>query len=186
VLADDFPAVLRAAARGDEGEFARLWRDAHPPLRRYLRVIAGDHAEDIASDVWVEVAGGLPGFTGDESAFRGWLFTLGRRRAVDRWRAKDRRPEVLTASLEPIDRASADDTETAVMDALSSDAALALIATLPRQQAEIIALRVVAGLDVDQVAKLLGKSPGSVRVAAHRGLRTLAARLAADRQGVTQ
>ena len=68
---------------------------------------------------------------------------------------------------------------------MSTEAALTLIATLPRQQAEVIAPRVIAGLDVDQVAELLGKSPGAVRVAAHRGLRTLAVRLApVDREGV--
>jgi RNA polymerase sigma-70 factor (ECF subfamily) len=187
VLAEEFPLVLRGAAAGDEGAFARLWRDSHPPLCRYLRVTAGDAAEDVAAEVWVDVARGLAGFTGDESAFRGWLFTLARRRMVDRWRAKDRRPETLTADLETLDRTSADDTEAAAADAISTEAALALIATLPRQQAEVIALRVIGGLDVDQVARLLGKSPGAVRVAAHRGLRTLAARLASpDREGVTR
>ena len=53
-----------------------------------------------------------------------------------------------------------------------------MIATLPRDQAEIIVLRVVVGLDASAVAKIVGKSPGAVRVAAHRGLRTLRERMA--------
>jgi len=68
-------------------------------------------------------------------------------------------------------------TAVAALDNLSTEAALALIASLPRGQAEVIVLRVVAGLDVGQVARIVGKRPGAVRVAAHRGLRALAARL---------
>jgi RNA polymerase sigma-70 factor (ECF subfamily) len=59
------------------------------------------------------------------------------------------------------------------MENLSTDAALALIASLPRDQAEVIMLRVVAGLDATAVGVMLGKSPGAVRVTAHRGLRRL-------------
>jgi RNA polymerase sigma-70 factor (ECF subfamily) len=187
VLADEFPGVLRAAACGDEGAFARLWRDAHPPLLRYLRVLAGDAAEDVAAESWVDVARGLARFRGDERAFRGWLFTLGRRRAIDTWRYADRHPVRLTADPLELDRRSAEDTAESAVDNLSTEAALALIATLPRDQAEVIMLRVIAGLDVQHVAQIVGKRPGAVRVAAHRGLRALAARLseAADREGVT-
>ena len=59
-----------------------------------------------------------------------------------------------------------------------------MIASLPAEQAEIIMLRVVAGLDAVDVARIVGKTPGAVRVAAHRGLRRLAS--LAERTGVTQ
>ena len=51
--------------------------------------------------------------------------------------------------------------------------ALDLVRTLPPVQAEMVMLRVVAGLDVQQVADLVGKQPGAVRVAVHRALRSL-------------
>jgi RNA polymerase sigma-70 factor (ECF subfamily) len=57
-----------------------------------------------------------------------------------------------------------------------------LIAELPKDQAEIIMLRVMAGLDTNTVARIVGKTPGAVRVAAHRALRRLAAMI--DRAGV--
>jgi RNA polymerase sigma-70 factor (ECF subfamily) len=66
------------------------------------------------------------------------------------------------------------------VDAISSRTAVALIATLPPGQAEVVLLRVVAGLDVAQVAAITGKRPGNVRVLTHRALRRLADRLAAD------
>ena len=71
-----------------------------------------------------------------------------------------------------------------MLDRLSTGAAIALIGTLPRLQAEVILLRVLAGLDNEAVARLLGRSPGAVRVAAHRGLRRLAGTLSGA--GVTR
>ena len=177
VLAREFPGVLRAAAKGDEAAFARLWRDAHPPLLRYLRVLAGGAAEDVAGEVWLEVARGLARFKGGEKEFRAWLLTLARRRVVDMRRYHARRPVWLTADTGDLDRPGADDTAAAALDNLSTEAAVALIATLPRAQAEVIVLRFIAGLDVGQVARIVGKRPGAVRVAAHRGLRALAAQL---------
>ena len=181
--------MLRAAAAGEEAAFARLWRDAHPPLLRYLRVLAGDRAEDVAGEVWLEVARGLARFKGGELEFRGWLLTLARRRVIDMRRRETRRPERLTADAAELERPAADDTAVAALDNLSTDAAIALIATLPRDQAEVIVLRVIAGLEVRQVAQVTGKRPGAVRAAAHRGLRTLAARLSAPaghEHGVTR
>ena len=179
MLGRDFAAVLDAATSGDETAFAKLWRDVHPALLRYLRVLTRDATlcEDVAADVWVDVARRLRDFSGDESAFRGWLFTLARRRAIDAWRQAERTPVHLTADHTDLDRPGAHDTAGLALERMSTRRALDLIATLPRDQAEAIALRVIAGLDVKEVARLLGKRPGAVRVAAHRGLRTLAARL---------
>ena len=180
VLESGFPDVLRAAAGGDETAFARLWRDAHPPVLRYLRVVAGDAGEDIASEVWLEVARGLPRFRGGEPEFRGWLFTIARRRVIDLRRYHSRHPVSLTGEPRDLDQKAGDDTAAAALESMSTEAALEMIATLPREQAEVIVLRVIAGLDAGQVARIVGKRPGAVRVSAHRGLRTLAARLSAQ------
>ena len=177
VLEREFPAVLQAAILGDEAAFARLWRDAHPPLLRYLRVLAGDAAEGMAGEVWLEVVRGLARFKGGELEFRGWLFTLARRRVIDLRRRDARHPVGLAAGPGQLDRPGKDDTAAAALDNLSTEAAVALIATLPQDQAEVIVLRFIAGLDAGQVARIVGKRPGAVRVAAHRGLRSLAARL---------
>ena len=64
-----------------------------------------------------------------------------------------------------------------------TQSAIALLSELPRLQAEVVLLRVLAGLDTNAVARLLGRSPGAVRIAGHRGLRRLAEILA--RAGVT-
>jgi RNA polymerase sigma-70 factor, ECF subfamily len=183
VLGPEFHDVLCAAVRGDEGAFARLWRDNQPPLLRYLRVVTGDTAEDVASEVWLEVSRGLARFRGGESEFRGWLFTTARRRMIDLHRYSARHPMLLTEDPGELDHRAPDDTAAAALEHMSTEAALELIASLPRDQAEIIVLRVIACLDATQVARIVGKRPGAVRVAAHRALRELGARLsaAADR-----
>jgi Sigma-70 region 2 len=77
-----FPTVLSAAASGDEDAFARLWRDLQPRLLRYLRVVAPGTADDLASETWLTVIRGLGRFHGDEPAFRVWVFTIARHRAI--------------------------------------------------------------------------------------------------------
>jgi RNA polymerase sigma-70 factor, ECF subfamily len=174
VLGEEFPAVLEAAQRGSEPAFTRLWLDANPSLVRYLRVIAPESAEDVAADTWLQVVRGLRRFRGDEAAWRAWLFTTARRRMIDASRRRSRRREEplhdVPAEALPLTADAADE----AMERLGTQSAIALLSRLPRLQAEVILLRVVAGLDTNAVARLLGRSPGAIRVAGHRGLRRLA------------
>ena len=177
VVGEDFAALLEAAQGGSEQAFSVLWRDANPALLRYLRVVAAENAEDVAAETWVQVVRGLPRFTGDEAAWRAWLFTTARRRLLDQARVRKRHPA------EPLDEISAAEVprsaaaEQLAMDNIATESAIALLSKLPEHQAEVIFLRVVAGLDTEVVADMLGRSPGAIRVAAHRGLKKLAAML---------
>ena len=178
VLGERFPAVLAAAVEGDPAAFAELWRATHPPLLRYLRVLTGGDAEDIASETWLKVMRSLESFAGDEPAFRAWLTVVARNHARDVARRAGRRPEVLTDEA-PVPHASAGAPDAAdlALERLGTERALKLLATLPPAQAEMVALRVVVGLEPVEVSRIVDRSPGAVRVAVHRGLATLAARL---------
>jgi RNA polymerase sigma-70 factor, ECF subfamily len=183
VIGADFAALLARAQGGDEEAFALLFRDVQPALLRYLAVIAPQAAEDVAGQTWLDVVAGLTGFSGGEPAFRAWLFTIARHRAVDAGRARERRIRAVPlAGSGAGERLTAPDTADVAVERAATRATVALISALPRDQAEIIMLRVVAGLDPHQVARIVGKSPGAVRVAAHRALRRLAATV--DRAGV--
>jgi RNA polymerase sigma-70 factor (ECF subfamily) len=183
VLSDRFAAVLTAAQAGSEEGFSQLFRDANPSLLRYLRVIAPDVAEDIAAETWLQVLRALAGFRGTEPDWRAWLFTISRRKVIDESRRRSRRPVIPLGDAPLTALPLAPDTADIALEHVSTKAAMALLATLPALQAEVILLRVVAGLDTDAVAKMLGRSPGAIRVAAHRGLRQLARD--APRAGVT-
>jgi RNA polymerase sigma-70 factor, ECF subfamily len=181
VIGADFAEVLMAAQAGSEAAFSRLWRDGNPALVRYLRVMAPDVAEDVAADTWLRAVRSLVKFSGDERAWRAWLFTIARRQVIDEARRRSRHPAVpLDDGTEPPAAGDAADT---ALEHLATRAALAQVARLPAIQAEVIMLRVVAGLDTETVARMTGRSPGAVRVAAHRGLRRLAQLLAGS--GVT-
>ncbi|MGH3265088.1 MAG: RNA polymerase sigma factor [Trebonia sp.] len=173
VVGDDFARVLADAQAGSEDQFAVLWRDANPALIRYLRVLAAEHAEDIAAETWVHVVRGLPRFVGDEAAWRAWLFTTARRRLIDQARLRRRHPAEPLDDVGVMEMPSVPDAEQIALDNLATESAIALLSRLPRPQADVIMLRVVAGLDTEAVAELLGKTPGNVRVMAHRGLKKL-------------
>lgn len=178
VIGEGFAALLVAAQRGSEAAFSQLWLDCNPALLRYLRVIAPEVAEDVTAETWVQVLRGLPRFRGDEAAWRAWLFTTARRRVIDDTRRRSRRREAPLEDVPVTRLPSTPDAADQAMEHFSTRSAIALLAELPPLQAEVILLRVVAGLETDAVARLLGRSPGAVRVAAHRGLRRLAQILA--------
>jgi RNA polymerase sigma-70 factor, ECF subfamily len=178
----DLAGAVGRAQDGDPEAFRALYRDTQPRLLRYLHTLVGDDAEDIASETWLQVTRDLAGFSGDYDGFRGWVATIARHRALDHLRYHARRPPALPVPAEdlaayPSGRPGADDTAEGALEALSTSAALALIATLPADQAEAVLLRAVLGLDAATAAHVLGKRPGAVRTAAYRGLRTLAARI---------
>jgi len=178
VIGQGFAGVLAAAQEGSEAAFSRLWRDANPALLRYLRVMAPEAAEDVAAETWLQVVRGLAGFRGDEQGWRAWLFTTARRRAIDEARRRSRRPEKALEETPPGWLPVSPDAADLALEQISTRSALSLLARLPPHQAEVILLRVVAGLDTETVARMLRRSPGAVRVAAHRGLRTMAGILA--------
>jgi RNA polymerase sigma-70 factor, ECF subfamily len=180
---DEFEQRLAAAQAGDEAAFVQLFRSVQPILVRYLATLGGPLAEDAAAETWVRVVRDLHRFRGDEAGWRSWVFTIGHARLRDAQRRARRETATVDAELEPMLGLAADDVDASVEELLSTESALALIGRLPYDQAEAVLLRYVVGLDAPSTARVLGKRPGAVRVAAHRGLRRLATLLPSE--GVT-
>jgi RNA polymerase sigma-70 factor, ECF subfamily len=174
VVSSEFEQWLTAAKAGDESGFVELFRSVQPALLRYLTTLGGGLAEDVASETWVSVVRGLDRFSGDEAGWRAWVFTIARSRLYDAQRRAARAPVVVAGDEELAARPDGMDVAARVEEIFSTEAALALIRRLPRDQADAVLLRHVAGLDVARAAQVLGKRAGAVRVAAHRGLRRLA------------
>lgn len=173
----DFAWALAAARRGDQAGLGVIWRRHHPVILRYLRAMEPRAAEDVASETWLSAARGLRAFEGDETALRAWLLTIARRRLADHRRHEGRHPATPVEQAELERESGAPGPEAAAIERSSTDEALALLASIPRDQAEAVALRTIAGLSVEDTAEIMGKRPGTVRVLAHRGLRSLAALL---------
>ncbi len=147
-------------------ELHRHYATVHPGLLRYLRVVAGQSAEDVASQVWLEIASS-PDIPPDDEGMRRLAFVIARRRASDmRRRWWQRKVDVRPPGSADLERAAPD------IDA-PGDTTVRLLRLLPRAQAEVVLLRVVGGFAADEVAVMTGMTPGHVRVLQHRALRSL-------------
>lgn len=177
MLGDDaeLTAAVLAAQQGDDGAFRTVYRSVHPRLLGYVRTLVGDpDAEDVTSEAWLQIARDLDRFSGDADRFRGWAARIARNRALDHIRMRGRRPAIGADETELTGKPAESDTAGEAMEALATSRTLSLIARLPQDQAEAVVLRVVVGLDAKTAAQTLGKRPGAVRTAAHRGLKRLA------------
>ncbi len=178
-----FDDVL-AAARANAGwAFARIHKIFAPPVTAYVRMQGLRDADDVVNEVFLAAFRGLASFEGDETRFRRWLFTIAHHRVVDARRAHARSPrtEELDAAA---DRAAPGrprwSPEDAAVAACEEDRIRAVLGRLSPEQREVIVLRVLADLPVEQVAKIVGKRPGAVRALQHRALATLRRLLAVE------
>ncbi len=184
---EDFQRVLEEARAGSEWAAAVIFDALQAPLLRYLRWQEPSAADDLAGETWLAVAERLGKFEGGEDALRAWLFSVARRRIAEYRRRGARRR---TRPVAPEDLAGVPgghDPSELVVETLSAQQAIDHVtASLNPDQAEVVVLRIVAGLSVEEVAHVLGKRPGTVRVIQHRALRRLAQLRVADaptRQG---
>jgi RNA polymerase sigma-70 factor (ECF subfamily) len=182
-LLEKFERTLAEAREGHGSALGELFRDLYPRILRYLRAFEPTEAEDLASEAWLDVANALRGFEGDERGLRALAFTIARRRLIDLQRRRARHPSVPIELEQLVEEGWVGDVEEEAMTALATEAALARVAALPQDQADVILLRVLGGLPVGDVARIVGKRPGAVRVIQHRALRRLAEQITGD--GVT-
>ena len=175
----DFGAILDGARAGQQWAVAVLFEDVQPRLLRYLRSRDREQADDIAGEVWEAIARGMTTFEGDESDFRGWAFTIARRSLIDHRRRLGRRKTDPADDATFASLAAVDTTDVTVIERLSAQEAISVItAALSEEQAEVVILRVVAGLDTSIVAEVMQRPETWVRVNQHRALKRLAEHLA--------
>ena len=175
-----FDDLLPAAQGGDERAVEWLFVQLQPRLLRFLGAHEPRAADDLAGEVWLAVAARIGQFEGGWSDFRAWFVTIARHRLADyRRTAVRRRTDVVDGAVFEIHPAR-ESTEELVLDSLGGqDAATLVTSTLRGDQAEVLLLRVLGDLDVDQVAAIMQRSPNWVRVTQHRAVRALAKKVGA-------
>lgn len=177
----EIEAAIEKAKVGDESAIRLLYRSFNPQLLRYLKHHVYSDYEDVASETWIAIAKGLSDFHGNARDFRSWIFGICRNKVIDHYRTTTKaRIAIDKERLRYNDRASPnnnDSTATPALANLSAEEAIeTLLANLPPHHAEVLLLRVVADLSVDEVAKIVGKSPEAIRVIQHRAINTLVKR----------
>lgn len=184
VIGEEFPEVLRAAQEGDNDAIARLYLDCSPRVLGFLRTQGIADHEDVASEVFVSMVRNLSNFSGDEDAFRGWVFTIAQRRLIDERRRRGRRPE------EPLETGDLADAlgpgptvEGEALERLRTSGLLEAIEQLTPDQRAVLYLRAVADLSVPDIARALDKPETAVKALLRRAAATLSRRMTASDEG---
>jgi RNA polymerase sigma factor (sigma-70 family) len=175
----EFDAVLAAARTGAPWALGRIYEALSPPVAGLFRAQGVDDPDDLTSEVFVGVLRKLAWFDGDVAGFRSWVFTIAYRRLADERRRSARRPAPLPLAARP-EPAAPDDVHAEVERSLATQRVRALCDRLAPAQRDVLLLRVLGGLTVDQVAGVIGKSRGAVKALQRRGYAAVALLLEQD------
>ena len=178
-----FPELLVAAQSGAAWALERIYTELAPPVAGYLRVQGSAAADDLTSDVFMRVFGAIGGFSGSEDRFRSWVFTIAHHRLVDEHRRQARRPRIADVEVGDVAVPTADTSEDEALRRMSVDRVRRLCDRLAPDQRDVLLLRMVADMSLEETAEVLGKSVGAVKALQHRSVATL--RRLIEREGVS-
>lgn len=178
---DSFPAVLDAARAGEGWAFERLFTWLSRPLGAHLRGVGLEDPDGSANEVFLRAFRSLHRFDGDEDHFRSWIFTIAHHLVVDERRRRDRRPKTAPMPDEGSEpgRPEPDAAENALVR-LGDERIRRLLADLAPAQREVVLLRVVADLSIEETARAMGKRPNAIKALQHRAMQALRQRLAEE------
>ena len=175
----DFDARLRAAKSGAEWAWAAIYRDLAGPVAGYLANRGATEPDDLTSETFLQIARNISTFEGNESAFRSWVFVIAHRRLIDSRRARQRRPETV-ALPDPTGGGAGGDVEEEALNHLTTVELQAAFQKLSESQSDVLGLRIIGQLTLEETASVLGKRVGAVKAAQRRGLLALAQHLNLD------
>ncbi len=167
-----FATVLTAAQAGGEWAYERLYRELAPAVAGYLRVQGAADPDDLTSEVFERAFTNLGRFEGGETQFRSWVFTIAHHRLTDERRRAGRRPVRADGDVSdlPAGDVPAGNVEDEAVRRLATDRVRRVCEGLVPDQRDVLLLRMLACLTVEEIAQALGKSPGAVKALQRRGL----------------
>ena len=181
-MVTSFAEALAAASEpgpSREKAFEHLLRPLLFPVRRYLRTQVGDAADDLIDEVLLSVWEHVDRFHGTEGQFRSWIFTIAHNQVVDHHRRRrEEHPLELVAA-----RRAANDTESEALSRVAEGELRRVLADLAPAQRQVLLLRLVSDLSIEQTAALLGRSTGAVKALQHRAIEAVRQRIIAASPG---
>ena len=182
----DLTQAIDAARAGAEWAWTRLYDELAGPVLGYLRGLGAFEPDDLTGEVFLQAVRDLGRFEGTAADFRAWIFTIAHHRFLDERRRTKRRPvdpvpdEVITERLAPVD------TESEAFRSLDRERTRAIIEGLVPAQREVMLMRILGGLTIDEIARAIGKRPGAIKALQRRAIeaiRRLAAEQGTNRAG---
>lgn len=176
-----FEEVLSDAKRGADHAWAILYAELAGPIRGYLASRGVADPDDLASETFLQVARDIHNFEGDSSSFRSWVFVIAHRRMIDARRSQQRRPTTTPLPDVAEDLIKGGDTEEEAMGVLSQGRFEELLDGLTDSQKQVVSLRIVADLTLEETARVLGKNVGSVKALQNRAMTSIRSNLQESR-----
>lgn len=163
--------LLERAKAGDHQAFGQLYDCYAPGIYRYLYCLVGDRqeAEDLTAQAFLQVLRAIGRYEERGVPFRAWLLRIARNLAINQWRAQQNRNSCCNNGLER----TVPSPELLCEAKLREEEVWRAVRSLGRDQRQVIILRFVDGLSYPEVAQILGKSIGAVRVIQYRALSAL-------------
>jgi|FLYL01.1.fsa_nt_gi RNA polymerase sigma-70 factor (ECF subfamily) len=169
-----FESVMEAARAGAEWAWERIVSELDPPLRAYVRRLGSDDVDEAVGETWLHVARGLPAFRGGAAGFRSWVFMVAHHRVIDQRRRSSRRPAACSDHQELGRLAPASPSaESEAVAAIEEAELMEVLGRLPAAQREAILLRVMGGFSTNEIARIMGRTPGAVNQLQQRAFRRL-------------
>jgi RNA polymerase sigma factor (sigma-70 family) len=178
-LRASFPRVLAAACAGGGWAWRELYEAVAPQLTRYLRARGVPDPDDVVGETFVKVVRYIEGFEGDEVAFRAWVFTIGRNLVVDDLRKRSRRPVDIATDEQLLRAAPSGDAEDDAMRGLATAHVEDVLAHLSVDQRDVLLLRILGGFSIGEIALVVGKKEGAVKMLQARGLAAIRRQISA-------
>lgn len=172
-----FDDQLARAREGEPAAFAALVNWLEQPLLAFVTSRGAESPDLTANEVLVRIFRNVDRFQGGRPQFRAWVFKIARNVLVDEHRRRSARPDTVPTRPDALP-----DTAT-VRDELDRvgerEQVEAMLNCLTDEQREVVLLRVVSGLSVEETAQAMGRRPGAVRSLQNRALERLRTNLAA-------
>lgn len=136
----------------------------------YYRTSHQQIAEDLTEEVFIKVFRALPSLKGGLPKLNGWIFQIARNTVIDHYRKNN--PVV---GIEEAENTVV--YETSIVDAVQAQTdqrtIVHALAQLPPEQQEVIKLKFLEEFEISEIAVMLGKSEGNIRIIQYRALTKL-------------
>ena len=164
--------LVDQARKGNSEAAGMLYEQYYQSIYRYLYYWTGDSnaAEDLTGEVFLKMVKGLSTYQGLENTFKSWLYQIARNLAIDHYRQNVRRPQVPITDDIPTHH---DNPETAAAFSIERATLRKALLKLNGEQRDVILLRFIEGLPIQEVCQMMKKSDNAVKGLQRRALENL-------------
>ena len=176
--ASSFEAVIYSARAHDKDAFRVLYENLENRIRRFAQSRGAGDPEGIVNEVFLKVFRSIDRFDGTESEFEAWVMKIAKHCLIDESRRNQRRIDEVSLKQErqaqvADNEACTTNVEAEVEERISTELLIKYLDVLTKAQRDVVMLRIMFDLTVDQVAKALGKRPAAIKALQRRAFRTI-------------